>query len=98
MQEPDLPEEEATGTASQEKENKPRFDLRTELFRMTGTDLTRINGIDVRTAATVISEAGWDMSKWRTKDPFVFRSRLCPDNRVSGDRVIGKADSQRTTH
>jgi transposase len=38
----------------------------------------------------VISEAGWDMSKWRTENHFVSWLRLCPDNRVSGDKVIGK--------
>ena len=42
--------------------NKPQFDLRAGLFRITGTDLTRIDGIDLMTATTVISEAGWDMS------------------------------------
>jgi transposase len=57
---------------------------------MTGTDLTRIDGIDVRTAATVVSEAGWDMSKWQTEDHFVSWLRLCPDNRISGDKIIGK--------
>jgi transposase len=57
---------------------------------MTGTDLTRIDGIDVRTAATVVSEAEWDMSKWRTEDHFVSWLRLCPDNRISGDKIIGK--------
>src|ERR1700741_328858 len=85
-----LPEEKRKERLRKKKENKPRFDLRAELFRMTGTDLTRIDGIDVRTAATVISEAGWDMSKWRAADHFVFWLRLCPDNRVSGDKIIGK--------
>ena len=60
------------------------------LFRMTGVDLTRIDGIDVVTAATVVSEAGWDMSKWRTEDHLVSWLRLCPDNRISGEKVIGK--------
>src|SRR4249920_898439 len=46
------------------KGNTPQFDLRTELFRMTGTDLTQIDGIDVTTTMTILSEAGWDMSKW----------------------------------
>jgi transposase len=64
--------------------------VREQLFRVTGTDLTRIDGIDVLTAMTVISEAGWDMRKWPTEDHFVSWLRLCPDNRVSGDRVIGK--------
>jgi len=86
----DLPEQKRPERLGKKKENKPRFDLRAELFRMTGTDLTRIDGIDVRTAATVISEGGWDMSKWRTEDHFVSWLWLCPGNRVSGDRVIGK--------
>lgn len=30
------------------KENKPQFDLRADLFRMTDTDLTRIDGIAVQ--------------------------------------------------
>ena len=57
---------------------------------MTGTDLTRIDGIDVMTATTVISEAGYDMSKWQTENHFVSWLRLCPDNRISGGKVIGK--------
>jgi hypothetical protein len=57
---------------------------------MTGTDLTRVDSIDVTTAMTVISEAGWDMSKWETENHFVSWLRLCPDNRISGNRVIGK--------
>src|SRR5437879_1409351 len=56
-----LPEEKRKGRLKKKRANKPRFDLREGLFRMTGTDLTRIDGIDVNTAMTVISEAGWDM-------------------------------------
>ena len=70
--------------------NKPQFDLREGLFRLTGTDLTQIDGIDVMTATTVISEAGWDMSKWETENHFVSWLRLCPDNRISGEKIIGK--------
>jgi transposase len=57
---------------------------------MTGTDLSQIDGIDVTTAMTILSEAGWDMSKWETEDHFVSWLRLCPDNRISGDKIIGK--------
>jgi len=64
--------------------------VREQLFRTTGTDLTQIEGIDVLTAMTVISEAGWDMSKWPSEDHFVSWLRLSPDNRVRGDRVMGK--------
>jgi hypothetical protein len=42
------------------------------------------------TATTILSEVGWDMSKWETEDHFVSWLRLSPDNRISGNRVIGK--------
>ena len=57
---------------------------------MTGTDLTQIDGIDVTTTMTILSEAGWDMSKRKTEHHFVSWLRLRPDNRISGDQIIGK--------
>jgi len=85
-----LPEEKRKRREHRNKKNHPQFDVREQLFRTAGTDLTQIDGIDVLTAMTVISEAGWDMSKWPSEDHFVSWLRLSPDNRVSGDRVIGK--------
>lgn len=85
-----LPEETRKGRRKKKKGNAPQFNLREGLFRMTGTDLTRIDGIDVMTATTIVSEAGYDMSKWDTESHFVSWLRLCPDNRISGDKVIGK--------
>src|SRR6516165_3127896 len=85
-----LPEEKRKGRLKKKKGNKPQFDFREGLFRLTGTDLTQIDSIDVMTAATVISEAGYDMSKWETENHFVSWLRLCPDNRISGNKVIGK--------
>ena len=85
-----LPEEKRKGRLKKKRANKPQFNLREGLFRMSGTDLTRIDAIDVMTATTVISEAGYDMSKWKTEDHFVSWLRLCPDNRISGNKVIGK--------
>jgi transposase len=43
-----LPEEMRTGRLQKKKGNKPQFDLRAELFRMTGTDLTQIDGLPFR--------------------------------------------------
>ena len=40
-----------------ESNNAPAFDLRTELYRITGIDWSQINGMDVLTAQTVIAEA-----------------------------------------
>jgi transposase len=85
-----LPEEKRKTRLRKKNGNKPQFGLRAELFRMTGTDLTQIDGIDVVTAATIISEVGSDMSRWKTEDHFVSWLRLCPDNRISGNKIIGK--------
>lgn len=85
-----LPEEKRRGRLRKKKGNKPKFDLREGLFRLTGTDLTRIDSIDVMTATTILSETGYDMSKWETENHFVSWLRLCPDNRISGDKIIGK--------
>ena len=48
-----LPEEKRKDRPQKKKGNKPKFGLRQQLFRMTGTDLTQIDGIDVMTAATI---------------------------------------------
>jgi transposase len=84
-----LPEETRKGRR-QKKKGYPQFNLREELFRMTGVDLTQIHGIDVMAAMTVISEVGCDMSKWKTENHFVSWLKLCPDNKISGGKVIGK--------
>jgi len=76
-----LPEEKRKRRLKKKKGNAPQFDLRGELFRMTGADLTQIDSIDVMTATTILSEVGWDMGKWETEDHFVSWLRLCPDNR-----------------
>lgn len=70
--------------------NQPHFDLSSELKRVTGVDLTRIDGIKVNTIQTVITEAGIDMSKWETEDHFVSWIGLCPRNDVSGGKVLKK--------
>jgi len=49
-----LPKEMRKGRLVRKKGNKPVFALRAELFRITGTDLTQVDGIDVVTAATIL--------------------------------------------
>ena len=58
--------------------NAPSFDLRSELYRVTGTDLTQIDGINVVTAQAILADTGTDMSAWRTEKHFVSWLGLCP--------------------
>jgi transposase len=66
----------------------PQFDLGRELHRISGADLTRIDGIDVSVAQTLISEVGLDMSRWPDEHHFASWLGLCPDNRITGGKVI----------
>ena len=68
--------------------NAPRFDLRSHLYRMTGVDLTRIDGVDGFTALKVISEIGTDMTRWPTAKHFASWLGLSPNNRITGGKVI----------
>jgi transposase len=58
------------------------------LQRITGVDFTRIDGINVMTAQTIISEVGLDMSRWKTEAHFASWLGLCPHNASSGGKVL----------
>jgi transposase len=61
-----------------QNKNNSHFHLADELQRISGVDLTRIDGVDVFVAQTVISEVGLDMSCWKTE-----ASSRTPDQEVS---------------
>lgn len=68
--------------------NAPKFDLRERLFKMCGVDLTRIDGIDVTTALSVIAETGADMSKFPTVKHFTSWLSLCPGTKITGGKLL----------
>ena len=70
------------------QKNAPRFDVQGQLYRMTGVDLTRIDGVDGFTALKVISEVGTDMTKWPTAKHFASWLGLSPNNRITGGKVM----------
>jgi transposase len=76
--------------------NNPKFDVRTRLYQMCGVDLTRIDGIDVCTAMTVLSEVGVDMSKFPTAKHFAAWLGLCPGTKISGGKVLGSKTQPNT--
>lgn len=69
------------------RKNQAYFDLAPALYRMTGVDLTPIDGLDALTVQKVLSETGTDMSKWPTEKHFASWLRLCPNNQVTGGKV-----------
>ena len=87
---PPVKEELPSKKKKKQNKNNPHFHLAEELQRITGVDLTRIDGVDVMVAQTVISEVGLDMSPRKTEAHFASWLGLCPDNRISGGKVLAR--------
>lgn len=69
----------------------PPTDVEEALQRMSGVDLTRIDGIDTNTALKVLAEIGTDMSRWKSEKHFASWLGLSPGARISGGKVLGSA-------
>ncbi len=69
------------------RKNQANFDLAPALYRMTGVDLTQIDGLDGLTIQQVLSETGTDMSRWPTVKHFASWLHLCPNNKITGGQV-----------
>ena len=70
--------------------NQPHLDLETELKRICGVDLTSIDGIDVMTALTIVSEIGTNMSGFQDEDHFASWLGLTPAQNITGGKIIGR--------
>lgn len=73
-----------TGKKRRRDHRTPQFDIRNSLYRMTGVDLTDIDGIGRHTALQIVSEIGHDMTAWDTEKHFVSWLSLCPELNLSG--------------
>ncbi len=69
------------------RSNEPDFDLRHHLYRISGVDFTQVEGLNVLTVQTLLSEVGLDPSKFPTQKDFTSWLGLCPDQRITGGRV-----------
>ena len=71
--------------------SKAVFNLKDELYRVTGVDLTKIDGIDSTTVLKIISEIGVDMDRWKSEKHFASWLGLSPGSKVTGGkRLSGK--------
>jgi len=66
---------------------KTGFDLRRESYQLFGVDLTQVPGLNSM-VLTLFSEVGRNMSRWLTSGNFVSWLALCPDNDITGGRVV----------
>ena len=75
-------------TKYQRQVNDPAFDLRHELYRIAGVDLTDIPGVSTLTAQVILTEIGPDVSRFRNASAFASWLGLCPEKRVSGGKIL----------
>lgn len=83
----DLPPPRKGKKRGKRRKNQPHFDLRTEMYRMTGVDLTQIDAIDTLTAQTALCECGHDLKAFPSEKNFTSWMGLCPNNRITGGKV-----------
>ena len=63
-------------------------DIREKLESICEVDLTQIDGLDVNTVETIISEVGIDMNKWPTEKHFGSWLGLSPNHKISGGKIL----------
>jgi hypothetical protein len=87
-----LPPDRKRNRAGSERRRKnghprPEFDLRTEAYKLFGLDVSQIRGLE-ENALPLFSGVGRDMSRWPSAANFVSWLALCPDNDISGGKLL----------
>lgn len=73
------------------KTGSPGFDMRREAYKLFGVDLTQIPGL-MALVFMLFSEVGRDMTRWPTAAHFISWLGLCPDNDISGGKVLWRGN------
>lgn len=73
------------------RKNELYFDAREYLYKMTGVDLTLIDGLDSHSVLKLFGEVGLDMKRWPSANHFSSWLGLAPGTKISGGkRLSGK--------
>ena len=85
---PHVTEEAPPMLAGGEKQSRVGFNVREHAYKLTGTDLFRIRGLNSETVLRIVSEVGVDVSAFPTEKHFASWLCLSPNRRVSGGREL----------
>jgi transposase len=97
----ELPLSSSTDSKQKSKSNTPAFDVKGEMFRIFGTDLTEVDGISDLTAHVIFTEVGPDLSQFKNAGHFCSWLGLCPYNKISGGKILSsqtRPGSNRLAH
>ena len=68
--------------------NQPNFNTRAYIQKIHQVDVIEIYGLSEISALEILGETGTDLSKWPSEDKFVGWLNLCPNNKISGGKLI----------
>lgn len=88
---PHVAEEEPPPLPRGEKPSSLSFNVREHAYKLAGTDLFRIRGLNSETVLRIVSEVGVDLSKFPTEKHFASWLCLSPNRRESGGRVLSSS-------
>lgn len=81
---PNLPQK----PKKKKSKNTPIFNVTAYLEKIHGVDVTTIYGISESSALEILAETGADLSKWETDKHFISWLNLCPNNKITGGKLI----------
>lgn len=83
--------------ALKKNKNKPTIDFQTYSFQyFGGVDLFAIEGVNQNTVLSIITEIGTDITKFHSANAFSNWLHLCPNQKVTGGKVIGNQTKKGT--
>lgn len=71
--------------------NRPCLPVGEYLQRIHGVDVLKIYGLSETCALELLAETGTDLGKWKDDKHFVSWLNLCPNNKISGGKLISSA-------
>jgi len=80
------------------KKNVLIFDVSSYLIRITGIDLTAMSAIEAGSALKIISEIGFDLSRWKSAKKFASWLGLCPGNKISGGKKLSSKSKRKSNY
>ena len=75
-------------SSKRKTKNQPLFNTREYLKKIHQVDVIDIYGISETSALEILSETGKNLSKWPNDKKFASWLNLCPNNKVSGGKLI----------
>jgi transposase len=94
----DIKEEKPKKIKKAKDKNHPAFDVRGFLERIHGTDVLAIYGLSEISGLEILAETGTDLSRWENEAHFRAWLNLCPNNKISGGKLISSKMMKKKTN